>query len=458
MEINWILTKIIISLFIWAFIWIQREMQESKKNWWKVFLWIRTNIFLSLLWVISTFISDLPYLPIFIFFSIVILMAISHIFWSFKLNKNWITAELWAFIVFWAWVFVWFWQEIISVFLIIIITLSNTFKENMHNFAGTLNYKEWLASLQLAIFSWVILPILPNNSVSNLLIWTKFELEKNSLFFVILSDINLFKIWLFVLFISWIWFIWYFLSKFIWSKWWIIISAFLWAVSSSTAVTVSLASQEWRSQKLIKSKTISYIFWAWILIWIATMMFRVIFWIFVIWWLNLWFDIFLILFLMAIIAILLAYFFIKKYYKSSEKDWKEVQIKLESPFEIVPAIKFALFYVLISVFMNISLFYQNFLKETVSFLSENMPIYIISFVSGFADVDAIYIKVSSLVWDWKMLSSVWVIAVMIAVIMNTIIKILYIKMWATKFLTKIMTYSISFISLIWIIFTFLFLR
>gem|GEM_PF-5732265 len=49
---------------------------------------------------------------------------------------------------------------------------------------------------------------------------------------------------------------------------------------------------------------------------------------------------------------------------------------------------------MISVLMNTALYYQDFLKQQVSWLSENMPIYIISFISGFADVDAIYIKVS----------------------------------------------------------------
>jgi hypothetical protein len=44
---------------------------------------------------------------------------------------------------------------------------------------------------------------------------------------------------------------------------------------------------------------------------------------------------------------------------------------------------------MISVLMNTALYYETYLKELISFIN---PIYIISFVSGFADVDAIYIK------------------------------------------------------------------
>jgi hypothetical protein len=56
--------------------------------------------------------------------------------------------------------------------------------------------------------------------------------------------------------------------------------------------------------------------------------------------------------------------------------------------------------------MNTALHFQDFLREQVSWMSENMPMYVISFVSGFADVDAIYIKVSNLVIDEKMIASV----------------------------------------------------
>ena len=116
-------------------------------------------------------------------------------------------------------------------------------------------------------------------------------------------------------------------------------------------------------------------------------------------------------------------------------------------FQILIYSKFG-FYVLISVLMNTAIYYQETLKQVVAFISENMPMYVIAFVSGFADVDAIYIKVSNLVSDEKMLAGVWVITITIAVIMNTLVKILYIRMQSSKYLGKLMAYLISAICLV----------
>jgi hypothetical protein len=41
--------------------------------------------------------------------------------------------------------------------------------------------------------------------------------------------------------------------------------------------------------------------------------------------------------------------------------------------------------------MNTAIYFQDYITEKVSWLSENMPMYVISFISGFADVDAVYI-------------------------------------------------------------------
>ncbi len=449
------LMQLLIAIFAGAFIWIQREMYLNTKNDEYSFLGMRTNIFLAVMWVLSTFFTTIPYLPVVFFIAVLLLLAVSHAAWSFKLWRVWITAELWALLTFWIWVLVGFGQEALAIILTIVLTGINTFRSQIDNFVDALNHKEWMAALQLLVFSWAVLPILPNKPVSDLLKWWSFELPADGLLFAVLSDINLFKVWLFVLFISWIGFVWYFLSKFIWAKGGIPIAAFLWALSSSTAVTVSLASQEKHAQWKKHSDLTSWIFAGWILIWIATMMLRVILGIFVIGWLSLGYGVFYIPLTMAIFSAILAFYYLRKSNLESKKAWwSKADIKLSSPFEIWPAIQFGGFYVLISVLMNTALHYQDFLKEKVSWLSENMPMYVISFISGFADVDAIYIKVSNLVSDEKMLAWVGVITITIAVIMNTIVKALYIKMSASKYLSKIMFYLISAICIVWAIATY----
>jgi hypothetical protein len=69
-------------------------------------------------------------------------------------------------------------------------------------------------------------------------------------------------------------------------------------------------------------------------------------------------------------------------------------------------------------------------------------------------VDAVYIKVSGLVSSDKMLASVWVITIIIATLMNTIVKVLYIKMSGWKYLTRIMAYMIFAICIVWSIATY----
>ena len=92
-------------------------------------------------------------------------------------------------------------------------------------------------------------------------------------------------------------------------------------------------------QNKIENKVISYIFASGILIWIWTMMLRVILWIFVIGWLNMWVNIFYIPLAMAIFSLILAVYFFKKYSKEKKKkSSKKADIKLSSPFEIIPAI------------------------------------------------------------------------------------------------------------------------
>ncbi|MDQ7008886.1 MAG: MgtC/SapB family protein [Candidatus Gracilibacteria bacterium] len=455
METNTMLMQLAIALFAGAFVGLQREMYLNSEKDEIGFLGMRTNIFLAIFGVVSTFFVEMPYMPIVFFLSVLVLIAISHIFGSFKLNRPGITAELGAFIVFWIGVLIGFGQEAIAIILTIILTGTNTFRDKIDNFAEALNHKEWLAALQLLVFSGAILPILPNIPVSDLLIGTNFELNKTGLLFAIFSDINLFKVWLFVLFISGIGFVGYFLSKFIGAKGGIPIAAFLGALSSSTAVTVSLAGQEKQAQKSKFSELTSLIFAGGILIGISTMMLRVLLGIFVLGGLSLGYGVFYIPLSMAIFSAILAIYYMRKYNIESKKSGEsKADIKLSSPFEIWPAIQFGGFYVMISVLMNTAIYYQEALKQAVAFIGENMPMYLIAFVSGFADVDAIYIKVAGLVSDEKMLAGVGVITITIAVIMNTLVKILYIKMQSTKYLAKLMAILISAICLVGAIVTY----
>ena len=165
------LMQLLIALFAGAFVGIQREMYINEKKDKLEFLGIRSSIFLSILWVISTFFITMPYLPVIIFFAVLILVAISHAAGSFKLERPWMTTELSTFLIFWVWVLIGFGQEAIAIILVIVLTSVNTFRSQIDNFVDALNHKEWLAALQLLVFSGAVLPILPNKPFSDLLVW-----------------------------------------------------------------------------------------------------------------------------------------------------------------------------------------------------------------------------------------------------------------------------------------------
>ena len=66
-----------------------------------------------------------------------------------------------------------------AIILTVILTSVNTFRGQIDNFIDALSHKEWLAALQLFVFSGAILPILPNVPITELLVGSNFELVKS---------------------------------------------------------------------------------------------------------------------------------------------------------------------------------------------------------------------------------------------------------------------------------------
>jgi len=76
--------------------------------------------------------------------------------------------------------------------------------------------------------------------------------------------------------------------------------------------------------------------------------------------------------------------------KSKNHDTTVVGSTYESPFQIIPALKFAGLIILIKFFSTLAISYQDFFYN-IEWLKnfKDFPIYIISLLSGLADVDAI---------------------------------------------------------------------
>ena len=181
----------------------------------------------------------------------------------------------------------------------------------------------------------------------------------------------------------------------------ILVTGFLGGFMSSTALTSSFS---------IESKRYNNLSWplgVGVVIASSVMFFRMLFEVMV---LNpeLFFGIFFSLGLMGSIGIILAiYLFFRK-----DKNSKRVKnMEIDSPFSLKPALKFA------GLFMAVL-----FVTKLLTLIFGNSGIYLISFISGITDVDAITISLSKLALEGSISNSAAQFGMIIAAFANTFFK------------------------------------
>jgi uncharacterized membrane protein (DUF4010 family) len=121
---------------------------------------------------------------------------------------------------------------------------------------------------------------------------------------------------------------------------------------------------------------------------------------------------------MLIAGLLVAGYF---YVKSTRKDHEGEAIRLRSPFSIRPALTFALFITAIL-----------FVSKTASAYLGSYGLYATALLAGLADVDAITVSVASLASDGKTTATVAVFAILIALFVNLLIRIVYAYYFGTR--------------------------
>jgi uncharacterized membrane protein (DUF4010 family) len=116
--------------------------------------------------------------------------------------------------------------------------------------------------------------------------------------------------------------------------------------------------------------------------------------------------------------------------KSKDNDVVLASGHFESPFQIIPALKFAAFIVLIKFFSTLAVAYQDVFVQIEWLRSfKDFPIYLISCLSGLADVDAITQDMAekSALGTQALTSLTATIAITIALVTNTAVKIVLAK-------------------------------
>jgi uncharacterized membrane protein (DUF4010 family) len=262
-------------------------------------------------------------------------------------------------------------------------TVLLSLKLETDRFVRALTREDFLAALQFAVISAIILPVLPNRSF-----WAP-----------PLDVLNPFKIWLMVVFISGISFLGYVLIKVVGPSRGIGLSGFLGGLVSSTAVTLSFAERSNREKSLAKPFAQAIIV-AW-----TVMFIRVLIEVGV---LNpallrlVWPP-------LAAAGLVALGYGIYLYFSQRPEESGEVQFS--NPFDLGTAIKFGLLYAIILLAARSA---QVFFGETGVLVS--------SILSGLADVDAITLSVSELSLSGGLDQLTAMRAIVLAAMSNTVTK------------------------------------
>lgn len=263
----------------------------------------------------------------------------------------------------------------------IITTLLLSEKSDFEKYVEKLDKSEFLAVLKFLLVTLIILPALPDKE------YTKYLL-------------NPYKIWLIVVFVSTLGFVGYFLIKKFGGSVGLWVSGILGGIVSSTAVTIAVARIAQKDPSKNKSALQASLLAS------SVMYIRILF---LVWLINpffvpaLWWKLCLLTFTGIILS-----FGIKE--KQKEKS-DNAGSTLQNPFEIKPALMFALLFVILSV---LTVIVKNYFG--------NSGLISLSALTGVTDIDPFIL---SLIRGTNPVENIVISSIIIAMMSNTIVKGLY---------------------------------
>ncbi|MBU0470798.1 MAG: DUF4010 domain-containing protein [Nanoarchaeota archaeon] len=345
----------LIALALGGLIGLEREYARYRKRG-HDYAGIRTFPLIALFGALSAYLGDIfnHWILLMGIILIGILILISYFSVSYKQNKYiGATSEVAGFLTFFIGVLAYFNELKLAVTLTVVITTILYSRSVLHHFAEHIKKEEMSDTLKFAIIAFIILPFLPNKG------YGPYEI------------FNPFIIWLMVVFVSGISFIGYILKKWFGEKG-IEMAGILGGLISSTATTTSFAERSKKEVNIFKALALGVIL-------ANGVMFVRIAVIVLILNKNLFVKILLPILILVVITTIFSYILWR-----IAKD-VEGKIHLTSPFTLKPALKFGIFFAIILALVKLADVYLS-----------SKGVYIVSFISGFADVDAITISLSQL--------------------------------------------------------------
>ena len=374
-----IVLKFLIALAIGALIGIERERKQINKS---EFAGIRTFILIALFGILSVYINEFyPNFLVISFLGLIVLVGLSYMISTRENGDIGITTEVVALLTFILGALCYTDEgiRIAPIFAIIITALLAT-KSYIHKFVRKISEKELINTLKFLIIAFVILPLLPDQTIGPLDVF------------------NPYQIWLVVVFISAISYAGYILMKLIGAERGLGIGV-IGGLVSSTAVTTAMASRVKESEFIIRAAVFATVV-------ASSMMFlRILFEVLVI---NP--DLISLLMVpmlsMGILGIVLG---IIAWKTTKVKEVGE-EIKFKNPFSLRPALIFGILFLIIL-----------FMSKIADIYFGSSGLYVASVISGIADVDAITISMALLAKN-TIPQQVAVTAITIAAISNTVMK------------------------------------
>jgi len=347
------LQRFIIALALGALIGLEREYAQRRDRG-HYYAGIRTFPLISLFGALAAYLGE-TISPWIVLISLLFISTLVLIAYFAITDKKHIgaTSEVAGVLAFFIGILSYYEEFTLAIILAVIITLVLYARSFLHHFAEHIKKKELGATLKFAVVAFVILPFLPNQGYG-----------PSGIF-------NPYLLWLIVVFVSGISLVGYILLKWFGEKG-IALTGILAGLVSSTATTISFAQRSLKEKKIHRALALG------IILANGVMFVRVLFEVFV---LNKELFVMLILPLgiLVLITALFSYFFWKHSNNAPSR------IPVGSPFTVLPALKFALIFAVILALV----------KMAHTYLS-SQGVYLVSFLSGFADVDAITVSLSQL--------------------------------------------------------------
>ncbi len=398
------LYKIALGIGLGIFIGLRREHERlTSTNKDKIavdILGIRTTSLIITLGIVATFFNDTPIIGVLIFLGILTMIIIAYINGMWRLKRYGLTAEVSGILMFLIGMLIGNEKVFEAILLSIVLGASTAYKASIHNFAKNFSLREWSGTLQLIVISAIILPLLPDKPIDPYGIIIPFD------------------IWVLVIFISGISFVGYFVSKYFGKKKSILFTSFFGALASSTATTTALA----RESRLTKGDRPDTLFLlVGLMIAIGVMQLRVIAEIIVLA-PHSHSSLLAPPLVMSITSFVFAIaYFIRLPKEKSKASAKSFHKSNRSPFEIIPALTFTTFFVIILCMIHLG---QSLLGDT--------GVYIGALIASFADVDAVVFSSLLSLTNTSLTLSTTAHVIIIAITVNTIVKSLYILIFGSK--------------------------